>query len=229
MLIATMKLLLFTSLGAQLLMGLLHAVSAHAQDTAHLPTTAQLVQLTEQVWMDNSGSEEIVISNEETTEAAPTSLPAAMRRPKQRWQLSSPPYQPEVLSAARDTQIEAALIHAVIAVESGYNPRAMSAKGAYGLMQVLPSTARSLSTVPVKQWSVSQQVTLGASYLKQLLAMFKGDVALALAAYNAGPQAVRTHRDTIPPFAETRRYVPRVLAYYHAFKQQLADSQTMVY
>lgn len=229
MLIAIMKTLLFTSLGTPLLVGLLHAVSARAQDTAHVPPSAQIVQLTEQVWMDSSGSEEIVISNEETAETAETGPRAATHILKQRWQLSSPPYQPEVLSAARDTQIEAALIHAVIAVESGYNPRAVSAKGAYGLMQVLPSTARSLSTVPVKQWSVNQQVTLGASYLKQLLSMFKGDVALALAAYNAGPQAVRTHRDTIPPFAETRRYVPRVLAYYHAFKQQLADPQTMVY
>lgn len=223
------KTLLRSSLGAQLLMALLHVVSAHAQDTAHLPVTAQIVQFNEQVWMDNSDSEEVLISNEETPVANQPSRRAAMHTTKQRWQLSSPPYQPEILSAARDTQIEAALIHAVIAVESGYNPRAVSAKGAYGLMQVLPSTARSLSTVPVNQWSVHQQVTLGAAYLKQLLTMFKGDMALALAAYNAGPQAVKTHRDTIPPFAETRRYVPKVLAYYHAFRQHLADPSVIVY
>lgn len=229
MLIVIMKTLLFTSLATPLLMGLLHAVSAHAQDTALLPANAQIVQFNEQVWMDNSDSQEVVISNEETSVADQNSPRAAMRKPKQRWQLSAPPYQPEILSAARDTQIEAALIHAVIAVESGYNPRAVSAKGAYGLMQVLPATARSLSTVPVNQWSVNQQVSLGAAYLKQLLTMFKGDIALALAAYNAGPQAVKTHRDTIPPFAETRLYVPKVLAYYHAFKQHLADPSAIAY
>ncbi|MDP8568197.1 lytic transglycosylase domain-containing protein [Methylophilus aquaticus] len=201
---------------------------AHAEPV-YADNPGEIIQLTEQVWMDSTDSEEVLISNHQEDASMLSDQPQLSLALK-RWRLSSPPpYQPEVSAAARDTQIEPALIHAVIAVESGYNPRAVSAKGAYGLMQVLPATARGLSTVPLKQWSASQQVMLGAHYLKQLLAMFKGDMQLALAAYNAGPNAVKTHHDSIPPFAETRRYVPKVLAYYHAFKQQLAAQQAITY
>lgn len=187
--------------------------------------SGQAEALAEQVWLDDSGNEEIIISNNESAgnlPVTPSETPPAQVTTKG-WQLASPPYQPEVWSAARDTALDPALIHAVIAVESGYNARAVSPKGAYGLMQVLPATARGLSPVPVRQWSASQQVRLGASYLKQMLVMFEGDITLALAAYNAGPQAVKAHHGSIPPFSETRQYVPRVMAYYHAFKQHLVE------
>ena len=116
-----------------------------------------------------------------------------------------------------------ALIHAVIATESGYNPRAMSRKGAYGLMQMLPSTAQTMTRIPVNQWSVTQQILWGSHYLKRLLDMFEGNVTLALAAYNAGPAAVKAHQHSIPPFAETRQYVPKVLGYYQTFKARTSQ------
>lgn len=137
------------------------------------------------------------------------------------WSTVNPPFLAEVQAAAQATKLEPALIHAVIAAESGYNDKALSRKGAFGLMQVMPATAKHLSTVPLRTWSASQQILWGSRYLKQLLDLFEGDVALALAAYNAGPAAVRAHHQAVPPFAETRQYVPKVLGYYQQFKSQL--------
>ncbi|WP_287034076.1 lytic transglycosylase domain-containing protein [Methylophilus sp.] len=168
--------------------------------------------------LDNTDASEIVISNTDT-EAIPTEeLTTASHTKPVRWQSGKLPYQSEVQAAAEVTQLEPALIHAVIATESGYNPRAVSRKGAFGLMQVMPATAKTMTTVPVRQWSVTQQILWGSRYLKRMVDMFEGDVMLALAAYNAGPAAVKAHQHNIPPFAETRQYVPRVLEYYQSFK-----------
>lgn len=180
--------------------------------------------LGDQILLDDSGESELVISNidsydENLVTSGADSLQGLPK--KLRWQTGSIPYQNEVQDVARATQVDPALIHAVIATESGYNPQAQSSKGAYGLMQVLPSTARSFSTIPVKQWSVRQQILWGSRYLKNMLELFEGDVSLALAAYNAGPNAVKARKNTLPPFAETRQYVPKVLSYYHAFKIRL--------
>jgi soluble lytic murein transglycosylase-like protein len=168
--------------------------------------------------LDNTDASEIVISNTDS-EAIPTEeLTTASHTKPVRWQSGKLPYQSEVQAAADVTQLEPALIHAVIATESGYNPRAVSSKGAFGLMQVLPATAKTMTSVPVRQWSVPQQILWGSRYLKRMLDMFEGDVTLALAAYNAGPAAVKAHQHRIPPFTETRQYVPRVLGYYQSFK-----------
>lgn len=174
--------------------------------------------LTGNIVLDNTDASEIVISNTDS-EAIPTEeLTTASHTKPVRWQSGKLPYQSEVQAAAEVTQLEPALIHAVIATESGYNPRAVSSKGAFGLMQVLPATAKTMTTVPVRQWSVPQQILWGSRYLKRMLDMFEGDVTLALAAYNAGPAAVKAHQHRIPPFNETRQYVPRVLRYYQNFK-----------
>src|SRR5262245_11522779 len=118
------------------------------------------------------------------------------------------PYVAEILAASSRHGLSPALLAAIISVESGFNPRAVSAKGAQGLMQVLPATGRLLGVADL--FDVRQNVEAGARHLRGLLERFSDDLSLALAAYNAGEQAVLTH-DGIPPFEETRQYVSRVL------------------
>jgi soluble lytic murein transglycosylase-like protein len=126
-----------------------------------------------------------------------------------------------VEKAARTNELEPALIHAVITVESRYNPKAVSRKGASGLMQLMPGTAKRYGVSNV--FDPAQNVGAGARYLRDLLKMFNNDLQLALAAYNAGENAVIRHRK-IPPYQETAAYVPKVLAYYRKFAQRKVDS-----
>lgn len=114
-------------------------------------------------------------------------------------------------SVATRTKLPADLLHAVIAVESGYDAKARSPKGAMGLMQLMPSTAQRFGVRD--PFAPIDNVQGGATYLKWLLDLFEGDLALALAAYNSGEQAVLKAGRKIPPFPETQAYVPRVLAY----------------
>lgn len=111
--------------------------------------------------------------------------------------------------------LDPALLHAVVTVESGYNPKALSRKGAAGLMQLMPETARRYSVSNI--WDPRQNLNGGARYLRDLLAMFNNNLTLALAAYNAGEGAVVQHGNRIPPYPETRNYVPRVLRHYHLY------------
>jgi soluble lytic murein transglycosylase-like protein len=117
-----------------------------------------------------------------------------------------------VEKAAADNQIEIALLDAVISAESGYNPRALSRKGAAGLMQLMPETARRYGVVD--RFDPIANVNAGARYLKDLLQMFNNDLRLALAAYNAGEKAVISYGNRIPPYRETVNYVPKVMAFY---------------
>ena len=116
---------------------------------------------------------------------------------------------PDVLlsAAAREQGLEEALVRSVARVESGWRADAVSPKGAIGLMQLMPATATSLG---VDAHDIKENADGGARYLRQLLLHYHGDAALALAAYNAGPAAVAKYRG-IPPYAETRLYVLRVL------------------
>jgi soluble lytic murein transglycosylase-like protein len=116
-----------------------------------------------------------------------------------------------IADVAAQVQIAPELLHAVIAAESSYNPRALSSRGAIGLMQLLPATARRFGASD--PYVARQNVLAGASYLKWLMAQFHNDLELVLAAYNAGEQAVVRAGHRIPPYAETQAYVPRVLAY----------------
>jgi soluble lytic murein transglycosylase-like protein len=99
------------------------------------------------------------------------------------------------------------LVRAVIQQESGFNPRAVSHKGAMGLMQLMPATATELGVND--PYDPSENIRAGVAYLKGLLVRFKDDVKLALAAYNAGPTAVLKYKD-VPPYRETRDYVSRI-------------------
>lgn len=125
-------------------------------------------------------------------------------------------FAPLVAEAARTYQIDEALLHAVISTESGYNPRALSPKGAIGLMQVMPATGKRFGADNLND--PSQNVHAGARYLRVLLGQFDNDLQLVLAAYNAGENAVLRHGKRIPPYRETRQYVPRVLALYKKFQ-----------
>lgn len=115
---------------------------------------------------------------------------------------------PDILRATIGTGVSPALVLAVIAVESAGRPDALSPKGAQGLMQLIPDTAARFGVTDAKD--PAQNIRGGVAYLDWLIARFDGDVLLALAGYNAGEGAV-DRNDGVPPFAETRAYVPKVL------------------
>jgi soluble lytic murein transglycosylase-like protein len=130
-------------------------------------------------------------------------------------------FRPLVDEAARAAEVDAALVHAVIAIESRYNPKAVSKKGASGLMQLMPDTARRYGVADV--FDPAQNIRAGARYLSDLLKMFNKDVKLALAAYNAGEHVVARYGNKIPPYRETAAYVPKVLAYYKKLGATVQD------
>jgi len=115
---------------------------------------------------------------------------------------------------ARTYNLDPKLLHAIAKVESNYNPRAVSPKGALGVMQLIPSTARLVGVSD--PFDPRENIHGGARYLRYLLDKF-GDLTLALAAYNAGPKAVEAYGG-IPPYAETQRYVRSVLSLYQRLK-----------
>jgi soluble lytic murein transglycosylase-like protein len=125
-------------------------------------------------------------------------------------------YAGHILSAAKASNLEPELIHAVISAESGYNPFARSRKGAVGLMQLMPETALRYSVR--NRLDPAQNIDGGTRYLRDLLRMFNNDLRLALAAYNAGENAVVKYGNRIPPYPETVAYVPRVLSYYRMYR-----------
>ena len=100
------------------------------------------------------------------------------------------------------------LVRALIQAESAFNPRAVSPKGALGLMQLMPATAAELGVTDA--FNPAQNVPAGVKYLKQLLDTYDGRVELALAAYNAGPGAVKKYGGKVPPYRETQDYVARI-------------------
>ena len=139
---------------------------------------------------------------------------AALRLPRGVYSLpyEQRPFHQAIAAASRSSGVDAALLHAVISVESGYRQSAVSPKGAAGLMQLMPATARRYGLSRLDD--PAGNVRAGAHYLRDLLARFDNDIALALAAYNAGENAVLRHGRRIPPYGETQRYVPLVLAHY---------------
>ncbi len=119
-----------------------------------------------------------------------------------------PELQTLIAQAAQRYNLRPGLLRSVMRVESGFNARAVSPKGAMGLMQLMPGTAAALGVAD--PFNPEENVMAGARYLRQQLDQFGGDERLAVAAYNAGPGAVLRYHD-VPPYAETRQYVDRVL------------------
>lgn len=117
---------------------------------------------------------------------------------------------PKIEAAARAHRIEPALLAAVVAIESRFNPRARSPKGAMGLTQLMPGTAKRYGVR--NAYDADQNLLGGAHYLSDLLAMFDNDLHLSIAAFNAGEGAVIKYGRKVPPYAETQHYVPLVLA-----------------
>jgi soluble lytic murein transglycosylase-like protein len=125
-------------------------------------------------------------------------------------------YEDIIARVAKEQKLEPALLHAVIAVESAYNPQARSPKGATGLMQLMPDTARRYGVTDLL--NPLENLRGGARYLRDLLSMFNNNLRLVLAAYNAGEGAVIRSGHAIPPYPETQSYVPRVLQHYEHFR-----------
>jgi len=121
----------------------------------------------------------------------------------------------ERISAAHG--VAPALVRAVIQTESNYNPRAVSPKGAQGLMQLMPATAQRYGVTDA--FDPEQNIQAGVRYLAELMVMFKNNLTLALAAYNAGENAVVQHGHKIPPYRETQYYVPKVLEAYRRYER----------
>lgn len=126
----------------------------------------------------------------------------------------SAPYDRLIRNTADSFDVDPALVKAVVATESNFEPRAVSKVGAQGLMQLMPATARAMGVR--RPFAPSENIRGGVRYLRSLLDRFK-DLDLALAAYNAGPEAVMRHGG-IPPYPETEAYVTKVLSHYRRYQ-----------
>lgn len=124
--------------------------------------------------------------------------------------------KPTINTLAQKYGVDKALAHAIITVESAYRSDVVSSKGAIGLMQLMPSTASGLNVSD--PFNPQQNIDGGIRYLAAMLKQFNGDIHLAVAAYNAGPNAVIKYKNSIPPYAETQAYVKRVLSYRERYQ-----------
>lgn len=176
---------------------------------ASLPAAAQ-------VYVGASSDGSVVLSNFASADA-PTVLIVAPATPRA---ARGPAVAPAgssgldvgtiVRQVAEEFDVPARLLHAVIAVESAYDTHAVSPKGAQGLMQLMPATARRFGVLD--PFDPQENLRGGARYLKALMEQFNGDLKLTLAAYNAGENAVVRYGNRVPPFPETQKYIPKVMA-----------------
>ncbi|NDP60782.1 MAG: transglycosylase SLT domain-containing protein [Oxalobacteraceae bacterium] len=137
-------------------------------------------------------------------------------------------FEDVLAAAAAEFKVDLALMKAMMAAESGFNPAAISPKGAIGLMQIMPATAERYGLVGDARKSIQQKlsdpttnVRLAARYLRELSALFPNQQALVIASYNAGEGAVQKYRNTIPPYPETRNYVRLVTQFYQFYVPQV--------
>jgi soluble lytic murein transglycosylase-like protein len=159
---------------------------------------------------DNNRYRLLVLSPNEVTQSGDRYSANMLARASQ--------YDAIIEKAAVSAAVEPNLLRAVIVVESGFNSRAVSKRGAVGLMQLMPATASRFGVL--NPYDPLENVHGGARYLKFLMDRFGQNVRLALAAYNAGEEAVDRNGGQIPPFTETMAYVPKVLKIYHMLTSQ---------
>ena len=136
-------------------------------------------------------------------------------RPKRNPRYSSTKYDHIISDASKKYGVDSRLLKAIIRAESDFNPRAISKKGAKGLMQIMPENYRLLNIS--NPYDPRQSIMGGARYFRDLYERYKGKLSLSLAAYNAGPTAVDRYK-TVPPYQETEQYVERVLKFYYQYK-----------
>ena len=136
-------------------------------------------------------------------------------------------YEALLNQAAEEFALDPALLKAIMAAESGFNPTALSPKGAVGLMQLMPATAQRYGLQGDRKQSIQQKLTdpktniwLSARYLRDLHALFPRQLELVIASYNAGERAVQKYQNKIPPYPETRNYVQLVMQFHRFFKPQ---------
>lgn len=147
---------------------------------------------------------------------------ASLRVPLELINRRAAAYEHIIREAAEANALEPELLRAVISVESAFNPRAVSKAGARGLMQLMPQTAKRFGVRD--SFDPRQNIHGGARYLRVLVERFASNMELVVAAYNAGENAVERYGRSIPPYRETRQYVPRVLNLYHAFSEPLGTN-----
>jgi hypothetical protein len=139
-------------------------------------------------------------------------------------EVSQEPFGDLIRDAAKRYSVDADLITSVIAAESNFDPQAISRRNARGLMQLLPATATRLGVKNI--FDPKENIEAGTHYLSDLLALYKNDLALTLAAYNAGPERVQRYGQRVPPFAETISYVRRVKQTYNQRKSSSSPAKT---
>jgi soluble lytic murein transglycosylase-like protein len=185
---------------------LLVVVSAAVWLAVPAPASAQIYS-----WRDANGN--LVLSNRKPanpTASQSYAVPQAdsVRATRSAPQVRSRLYDDLIVEHARLNGVRTDLVRAVVQVESGFNALARSPKGAMGLMQLMPATAREYGVD--NPFDPSQNIRGGVAYLRQLLDRYQNNEELALAAYNAGPGAVDKHGESVPPYRETRDYVARI-------------------
>jgi len=158
-------------------------------------------------------------SGDEAVQTAPESIAMASSAPDGALPKESIPYHGIIIQVAGRYEVDPHLVRAIIFAESGFNPKAKSKKGARGLMQLMPSTAKALGVQNI--YDPHENIDGGVRYFRSLLDRFDGDVQLALAAYNAGSRHVRNY-EGIPPFKATRHYIKKVLKFHEKYKMQAA-------
>ena len=197
---------------------ILASIPANMCSSSHLPITYQY-----QASTDNFINELLKTPSEfnlgRSTLAARLDMvpPSRMRTPKRA------PYHGYIAQACHAYEVDSALIRAIIMVESGYNPLAVSDRGAKGLMQLMPTTARWLGIRDA--FNPAMNIDGGVRYFKRLLDRFDGNIELALAAYNAGSRYVDKYGG-VPPFKATRIYIRRVLRYQQLYDEEMALNLT---
>ncbi|WP_197337226.1 lytic transglycosylase domain-containing protein [Ralstonia solanacearum] len=179
--------------------------SGIAQPAGDPPEAEAYLNATRRDALDNAGMRQRLVR-------------AVLRHP------NAPTVEPLIRQAAHRHGVDPALVKAVIAAESGFNPQAVSPKGAIGLMQVIPETGERYGVTGDARRTLAQKladpkinIATGVRYLSDLLRMFSGNLELVLAAYNAGEGAVQKHGNDIPPYAETQNYVKTVLQFYRYY------------
>jgi hypothetical protein len=200
---------------------LLPAAPSLARSRLHLWTDKDGVVHVEDTPGPARGSTGTASSGKRAPRAHPASPP---KHPARWWERATDAPPDQIDRAAEIYNIPAELVRAVIAVESAGDAAAVSHKGAVGLMQLMPTTAGQMYVEdPVDP---AQNILGGTRYLRHLANQFGGDMMLTLAAYNAGPEAVRRYGG-VPPFEETRQYVHKVIVYYHQLKREAARSKKL--